>query len=91
MQISKINSNNINFKAGAPVPYPEYTGRNSYGTLELDPYSKDPFTAFADSIVKLWRLFTPKVNRDSQVIKQSIDNLFDQAPELVGQNLNKVA
>lgn len=91
MQIAKINNNNINFKAGAPVPYPENTGRNSYGTREIDSFSKDPFTVFADSIVKLWRLFTPKVDRDSQIIKNSIDNLFEQAPELVGKKLNIAA
>lgn len=93
MQITKVSSYNPNFKAGAPVPYPEYTGRNSYGTGELDTLSNDPLTSIAVSVAKFLRLFSPKVTRDSEKIKQSIDNLFesDSSSQQVGQKLSIAA
>ena len=72
MKVNSINTNTINnsysklsFKHSA-VPYPEY---------EYAYYNSN---SFLDSIAeKISQLFSPKVSKEADIIKNNIDNLYD--------------
>ena len=88
MRVSSLN--NINYNKSIPsfkhtaVPYPEYP--NAYNVCE-----KTVEKTIMDTIGKLADLFSPRVSKEAQEIKASIDSMYaDSAKKAAKQRLLSV-